>query len=241
MSVYQITDKKTIYHLYDKWNETLVWSCLQDVMGVAYADSLTSPQSAQICVGDFCFFAGAVNDELILNKPSSLYGNYAILTPQNEEWERAIERCYGERAQRHIRYAIKKERDVFDKEKLQGYIDALDTRYVLKPIDRALYDEILTLDWSVSMCSNYDSYEHYESIGLGVVALKDGEIVSGASSYTSFINGIEIEIDTREDERRKGLATACGTWLILKCLERGWYPSGYNFDREYPVYEVEFD
>lgn len=83
--------------------------------------------------------------------------------------------------------------------------------------------------------------------------LKDGVIVSGASSYTSFSAGIEIEIDTMEAFRRKGLASACGAKLILECLKRGLYPSwdahnkeslalaqklGYRFANEYPVYEV---
>lgn len=88
---------------------------------------------------------------------------------------------------------------------------------------------------------------------LGAVILKDGHPVSGASSYSGYQGGIEIEIDTREDYRRKGLATVCGAKLILECLDRGWYPSwdaqnkwsvalaqklGYHYDREYTAYEV---
>ena len=59
-------------------------------------------------------------------------------------------------------------------------------------------------------------------------------------------------MDTREDERRKGLAMACCASLILACLDRKLYPSwdahnkgslalaeklGYHFDKEYPTYE----
>ena len=43
-----------------------------------------------------------------------------------------------------------------------------------------------------------------------MAVLKDGELVAGASSYSTYDKGIEIEIDTREDHRRKGLAYACG-------------------------------
>ena len=81
----------------------------------------------------------------------------------------------------------------------------------------------------------------------------EGEPVAGASSYSSFDGGIEIEIDTKAEYRRRGLATACGAKLILECLDRGWYPSwdaqnpwslalaeklGYHFDREYTAYEI---
>ena len=86
----------------------------------------------------------------------------------------------------------------------------------------------------------------------GKAALYQGTPVAGASSYTVYRGGIEIEIDTRVDFRRQGLATACGARLILNCLERGLYPSwdahsraslslaeklGYKLDRPYPAYE----
>lgn len=253
MPIYAVTDKKTIAYLFDGWDETFIWSCLQGCMGLAYSDSHTHPLSAQISAGDICFFAGEVNTELLLNRPENLQSDFVIFVPQNELWEKAIAHTYQEKALRCMRYATKKERDVFDEAKLRDIAARLPLGYVLKPVDHALYDEILSLDWARDLCSNYSSYEEYQSLGLGIVALKNGEIVSGASSYISFRGGIEIEIDTREDERRKGLASACGASLILECLKRDWYPSwdahnseslalaeklGYHFDRAYPAFEI---
>ena len=101
--------------------------------------------------------------------------------------------------------------------------------------------------------SQYTDFAQYDKYGLGAVVLKDGEIVSGASSYSGYIGGIESEIDTREDHRRRGLAAACGARLISECLRRGLYPSwdaqnlwsvalakklGYHFDYAYAAYEV---
>ena len=103
------------------------------------------------------------------------------------------------------------------------------------------------------MVSLYANYNIYQRLGLGVVVLKDGEPVSGASSYSRYQSGIEIQIDTKEAYRGQGLATACGASLILACLDRGLYPSwdaqnlwsvglakklGYAFDHEYTAYEV---
>ena len=83
--------------------------------------------------------------------------------------------------------------------------------------------------------------------------LKDGKIVAGASSYTRYREGIEIEVDTIESERRKYLATVACSALILRCLDEGLYPSwdaqnmgsvhlseklGYEFDHEYIAYEL---
>ena len=39
-------------------------------------------------------------------------------------------------------------------------------------------------------------------------------MVAGASSYTRYNEGIEIEVDTVEEERRKGLATIASAALI---------------------------
>ena len=83
---------------------------------------------------------------------------------------------------------------------------------------------------------------------------KGEELVAGASSYSSYRGGIEVEIDTREDQRRRGLAYVCGARLILECCSRSLYPSwdahnlwsvalaeklGYHFDHSYTAYETE--
>jgi predicted GNAT family acetyltransferase len=109
-------------------------------------------------------------------------------------------------------------------------------------------------DWSRDLCSQFPTYEEYEKYGLGFVAVYEGKIVSGASSYTVYETGIEIEIDTKMEFRRNGLAIACASALILECLNRGIYPSwdaankesvalseklGYHFDKEYVTYEVD--
>ena len=84
--------------------------------------------------------------------------------------------------------------------------------------------------------------------------MKDGKIVSAASSYSRFLKGIDIEIDTAKEERHKGLGSAVAAKLILACLDEGLYPAwdaankmsvrlaqklGYEFSREYVCYGME--
>ncbi|MFT3983058.1 MAG: GNAT family N-acetyltransferase [Lachnospiraceae bacterium] len=171
MAVYHVKEKETIVPLLAGWQETFIWSCLQNCMGEAYTDNLKNPQSAEIMLGDFCFFAGNVNHELMCNKPANHNSEFIIMIPQNKEWEKAIELM----------------------------------------------------------------------------------LVAGAYSYAFYKGGIEVEIDTKEEERRKGLALVCAVKLIMECLERGLYPSwdahnkeslalaeklGYVFDKKYPAYEI---
>ena len=253
MSVYEIRDTKCLEKLFEGWQETLIWSCMQGCMGRAYADSISNPKSAQIVIGDFCFFTGEAKKELVLNRPEDYKSNFIIMIPQNNEWSKLIEQTYKERATKVYRYAIKKERDVFDIEKLSKIVKEIKKPFSIQMIDNDIFNQVMSKSWSKDLCSQFNDYEDYRKRGIGVVVIKDGIVVSGASSYTVYNEGIEIEIDTRKDYRRKGLALACGAKLILECLNKGLYPSwdaqnkgsvalaeklGYHFDKEYEAYEI---
>lgn len=253
MSVVEIIEKNSIESLFKGWQETMIWSCLQGVMGRAFADHEHSPEAAQIVVGDFCFFAGTPNRELIMNKPSGRVSDFIIMVPQNEKWAEAIEEVWKISAKRVIRYAIKKEPDVFDPEYLKEIAGGLPAPFSLCMIDQEIYDQIMEQPWSMDLCSQFSDYKDYEKRGLGSAVLVDGKVISGASSYTVYKGGIEIEIDTRMDYRRRGAALACGARLILECLKRGLYPSwdaqnpgsvalaqklGYHVEKEYIAYEI---
>lgn len=245
------TEKLSIF--FEGWKETLIWSCLQGIMGELYADDLEEPTAAMALLGDFCFFAGKPNKELVQYKPKSCIQDFMIMVPQNEQWAELIETCYGEKARKTVRYAIKKEKDVFDKKKLIKVVEGLPQGYTLQMIDESLFWKCREIEWCRDWVAQYPNYELYQDYGLGAVILKDNEPVSGASSYSGYIGGIEVEIDTKKEFRRKGLAYICGAKLILECLEKGWYPSwdaqnkwsvalaeklGYHFDAEYFAYEI---
>lgn len=231
----------------------MIYSALQKVMGEIYAEDLEKPLSAMVILGDFCFLAGLPNKELVSFKPEVCRQDFIIMVPQDDNWAALIEECYGERAKKVTRYAIKKEPQSFDREKLQQAVSSLPPEYEIKLIDETIYKECLSNNWSKDLVSQFESYESYKKLGLGAVILTKGTIVCGASSYSRYLEGIEIEIDTKEEYRRKGLAYACGAKLILECLSRNLYPSwdaqnkgsvalaeklGYNFDYEYTAYEI---
>ena len=202
---------------------------------------------------DFAFYAGNPSEELVKYKPESCKQDFIIMVPQNAGWAELIEKCYGDKAKKVTRYAIKKEMNIFDVKKLQQAIDSFQSGYVLKKMEETEYNMCKKNTWANDLVSQYKNYKDYKNLGLGIAVLKDGELVAGASSYSRYDKGIEIEIDTQEDHRRKGLAYACGAKLILECLEEGLYPSwdaqnkwsaalaeklGYHFSHEYVAYEI---
>lgn len=245
--IYELTDTSKVKPIFEGWNETLIYSCLQKVMGKISVTDLDSPTSAMAYVGCFAFYAGVPDKELVMAKPKG----FVIMTPQNKEWEACIETCFPE-AKKVTRYAIKKHTQ-FDFPFLRSLAKKMPEGYVLTEIDNETYDLCLTDSVTRDFVSSFESKEKYLEIGRGMVVMKSGRIVSGASSYTRYNEGIEIEVDTVEEERRKGLATIASAALILRCLDEGLYPSwdaqnmnsvhlaeklGYEFDHEYTAYEV---
>ncbi len=247
----QMRDPSKAAGLFEGWEETMIWSCLQNVMGSVYADSLEHPTSALAVLGDFYFLAGEADRELL---DCGIGKNpFQIFVPQNEKWAAFIERCFGGKAKRTLRYAFRKERDVFDRAMLGRAVSNLEKGYEIKRLDEELFWQCRELEWCRDFTAQYADYNFYQKYGLGAVILKEGEMVSGASSYSGYCGGIEIEVDTREGYRRRGLAFICGAKLILDCLEREWYPSwdaqnpwsaalakklGYRFSHTYAAYEI---
>lgn len=237
--------------LFGETESTMVVSCLSGMMGELYGDHPRKPKSAAVRLGDFCFLAGEPNPSLAAFAVQE--GNYHILIPQNQVWAETIRNVYGERAVSFVRYAMKKRDRDFDVRKLKALASALPDGCHLELIEEVLYQRCLAENWSEDLVAQYPDFQTYRKMGLGVAAVKDGEIYSGASSYCSFPGGIEIEIDTRQDKRRRGLAAACGARLILECESRGLYPGwdahslasaslaeklGYQISREYEAYEI---
>lgn len=246
---YMPHEMEQVKPLFDDWEDTMILSCLQGVMGSVYAPDEDDPASAAAQLNDFCFLTGEPCAELVKFD----YGkSFLIMTPQNEGWAELIGKVWGGRAVRQTRYAIKKQKS-FDKDRLSALIDRLPEGYALRQIDWELYEKCLQSDWSRDLVSAYPTWEEFQRLGLGFVITENGTVVSGASSYSSYRGGIEIEIDTEKAHRRKGLATAAGAALILECVKRGLYPSwdaqnkasvalaeklGYTYSHEYPVYEI---
>lgn len=239
-------------HLFRGSTDTLVWSCLSGVMGSIYTDQEADPISGVACLGDFCFFGGKPDAELVRDCPGGDRG-YQILVPEGSGWASLIEECWSGRAEKVTRYAFQKEPDVWDRSQLRRAVQELPEGFELRQIDGELFARARAEAWSRDWTAQFTDYAQYRRYGAGVAALKDGALVSGASAYSAWPGGIEIEIDTHPSYQRRGLAYCCAAALILLCTQRGLYPSwdahnpasaalacklGYHPQGEYTAYEL---
>ena len=244
--IYELLETGRASALFAGWQDSVVWSALQGVMGKIYVDSLEKPESGVAMLGDFCFLSGKTESEVISGALANSASGEVILVPQKA-----------------VRYAIKKEPGIFDLKQLQKVAQSLPNEYEMRLINQELFEICRDTQWSKDLTANYESYSQYSAYGLGVCILKDGEVVAGISSYSGYgrsdenpgsQGGIEIEVVTREDYRRKGLAYIGAAQLLLECDKRGLYPNwdavnkmsvglaeklGYHFSHEYVVYKVK--
>jgi len=236
--------------LFKNWDEALIWSCLQGYMGTLISDDDNNPSSAIITNGDFSFCAGIPNEKLLKSVPIR---SFMLITSNHEDWYPLIELVFAEKAKKILRYAIKKQPEIFNKGKLELFVNSLDDEYELRMFDSEVYKLAEKESWSVDLCSQFKNYEDYHNRAIGTAILHNGNLVSGASPYAVYKDGIEIEIDTKPEYRGKGLATVCGAKLILECIAKNIYPSwdahdlrsvhlaeklGYHFSHPYVTYEI---
>lgn len=237
--------------LFDGWPEAIIWSCLDGTMGTVFADDPSEPASAAAFLGDFCFFAG-VPDQALVRHTAERAAGFLILIPQNDDWAVCISRTLAQRVRLVTRYAIRKDTD-FDMERLKHAATLLSEGYSLQEMDEASFAQCRSQAWSRDLVSQFQNFEAFQALGFGVVICQNGDVLAGASTYARYRQGIEIEVDTRQDMRRKGLAYACCAKLIVLCLERGLYPSwdahnrasvalaeklGYRLDHPYLAFEL---
>lgn len=214
--------------LFSGFASNMYRSCIQGHMGRAWADDAENPTCGRIMVGDMFFLAGRPDSpaarEMVSEIPSWFCSEELYFVPESDRWSSLIESCHKGRCRKIRRYAFIQETAGFDKAKLAAMAASLPAGYEIRRIDEKWYGEVMKHAWSRDLCSQFESAGDYAGRGIGFCVIHGGEVVAGASSYALYDDGIEIQIDTREDHRRKGLAAACGAALILECLKRGLYP-----------------
>jgi RimJ/RimL family protein N-acetyltransferase len=216
--------------LFDGIEDSMVIAYLQGYMGDAYVKVADEPTAAVIISGEYSFWGGdsgsADADDLLshffeVNTDDSSIGIFADDKPG---WGKAL-MAYGENHPTAVpRFRIAQRDYDFDLALLQRYIDALPPGFEMVRFDQGIYDAAMSAGWSKEFCETFDSSEDYLKRGFGFAVLKDGAFVSGTSTMTVYDGGTELQVATREDFRRKGLALPCAAAMVKECAARNMRP-----------------
>jgi hypothetical protein len=247
-------ERATVAELFDGIEDSMVVAYLQGYMGCAYVRTSDAPQAAVLISGEYSFWGGDSDSEdaaylvehfFDANPDSESVGIFADACPR---WEQTLMACKKNHPRTVPRFRIAQKDYDFDLEQLTKYRDALPAGFELVPFDERIYKTAMAADWSKEFCETFDSAKDYLQRGFGYAALKDGELVSGSSTMTVYDGGTEIQVATREDCRRKGLALPCSAAMVLECARRGIRPCwdaaneiskkmalklGYEYEGEY--------
>ena len=112
-----------------------------------YVDSLEKPEWCCYAWG-FLLPEWKTGIRIISGALANSASEEVILVPQNDDWAQMIVECYGEKAEKAIRYAIKKEPGIFDLETLLKVTEKLQKEYEMRLIDQSLFEICRDTQWS---------------------------------------------------------------------------------------------
>lgn len=256
MTLLETEERSKLSKMYEPCEDSVILSALSGMNGEVYVDDRENPTVSVLNVSDYSFIAGnpeSINVRKAVEFIDSIHSDDYHIRCVDSGFEKVVEEVYKERLDVYFRFATVRSFDGMDFEKLSKAVDEMKQKYELRLIDKELFEKCKSTEWMRDFVISFDNYEEWEEKGLGVMFLKDGEPVSGSSSYSAYPGGIEIEIVTREDYRRQGLAYAIGAALLLECKKRNLVASwdaahekslalaqklGYKFLYEYKIYGI---
>lgn len=216
--------RQLVKPFFEEFEDTLIRSYLEGHMGEAWVDDLDHATAAQITVSIFTFFAGDPNTPAVEALLRTIPEDVLIIT-ESEDWQQLIETIHAGAFEKYSRYRFENSADAFDRQHLQNLVNQLPLDYTVRIIDETVIEMPSLHELSEDFTGNFESAEDFLNRGIGYAVIHEGEVVSGASSFSVYDEGIEIEVGTHPDYRRKGLAAVASAALILDCLDRQLYPN----------------
>jgi hypothetical protein len=207
------------------WNY-LADAILEGTMGRAIADDADEPQVAVLeapklqlsIVGGDAGHPPAHGYIEQLPKHTALFFG-------SEGWEELVQSVHGGKLLEMPRYAFTSQS--LDLEQLRALGSRIPDGYRPVQMDLALARRLggEKSRFAEDHMVNFDSPEDFIKRGFGFCLLHGDQIASVATSYAICQKGIEIQINTREEHQRKGLATMVAAHLIVHSLDKGLDPN----------------
>src|SRR5215471_9612273 len=211
-------DRASLQRLFDRYPclHGSVAAVIEGGMGTVFADAQDEPCVA-LAVMDFHFLAGDPLHPNALLLFKLLQPGNVVIAP-TPAWRHLVAATYPSALTVYRREAFQAEQ--FDIGQLRRFGHALPIGFELRQVRLEEVTQFAT-DLDPALIYNFRSHEEFITRGVGVGILHQGTFVSGASSAAIGGGKFEIEIQTRRQFRRRGLARAVAAALILYGLEHG--------------------
>ncbi len=251
--------RKDVAYLFDGIWDSMVIAYLQGYQGKAWVNRMPEPDIGLIASGEYLFIGGdADHDEagkLAADISGYINGDAAtvIYSQSSMAWRDLLLSANPGNAHEIKRHWIVQRDYDFDIGRLQQFAGNIPEGYEMRAFDRELYDQSMSEAWSEEFCNAFSSPEEFLEEGFGYGLMRDGRIVAGTASMSVYDGGVEIQVATKEEFRRKGLALPTAARFILECIDRGIRPCwdaansislhmamklGYEYNGEYSAVHI---
>ncbi len=218
-------------------------------MGEVYADDIERPSMGLVDL-DFYIVAGDAHSPDAEDAVRRIELPASIVT-SGGAWESLLRRVWGESLRTRPRVAFSPGN--WERTELDALRD-IPRDFALqqiRPQDAGRFAEL-----AESLVYNFDSLDDFSKHGVGFGIEHNGRFVSGCSSFAISSKSLEFEIQTHPDYRRRGLALATASAMIVYCLDHGLEPCwdahnsmsgalatklGFANPRPYTAYELPSD
>ena len=199
----------------------VVEAILEGRFGVALADSEEEPSLAQLrLMTMFHVFGGDAEHPLAREALGSLQKGIVLLA--SDDWRELLFEIHGGRIMAQPRTALSSA--TLDVERLRALARRVPPGFQVQRIDADMARRMSgELEDQVTLHA-FRSPEDFAERGIGFATLYGERIVCVATSFVVCSRGIEIQIVTHADFRRRGLATATSAALMAHCLEHDLEP-----------------
>lgn len=207
------------------WNY-LADAILEGTTGIALADNAGEPHVAVLELPNLqlCIVGGDAACPSARQYIEQIPKNTALFLGA-EGWEELAHEVHGGKLIAMPRYAFTSE--ALDIEHLRGLASRVPHGYRLARMDLSLARRLGAEKsrFSEDHMVNFDSPEDFIARGFGFCLLHGDEIASVATTFAICSKGIEIQINTRKEYQRQGLATVVAAHLAVHSLENGLDPN----------------
>lgn len=249
-------DRKKYSHFFEECEDACIITALEGYGGNLWVNNPDKPECALIIVGSFAFLAGnsdSKDAKEITAFIDSCFEDEFNIRCVSEGFAKIVQDVYGERVSSYSRFATKRSFDGMDFDKLKKNVKSLSPDYSIRLLDGELFNYCKNNEWAEDFVISFEDEADWNENGLGIMICDKNVPIAGASSYSSYPGGIEVEIVTKESYRKQGLATIAGSALLLECKKRNLLASwdaahkqslklamklGFEFLYEYVCYSI---
>lgn len=192
-----------------------LWKAGLDGTGRVWTDSPVNPRAAVMAVGDFLLCGGEAESALLRMAVASNRKPWLVYAPG--PWLQTLAGIAPFRL--GTRQAFLPDVQPEDGH-LGRLLERLPENMSLRPLEGPWIPWCRLQAWSRDFVSQFTD-EGFAAEGLGLLAVLEGQPVSGASSYVRYPGGLEVQVTTREGCEGRGYAMLAAAALILRAHARG--------------------